>query len=299
MDRHAVKLMIDSALALIDSIQDHRVLFVGDAIVDEYWYICPLGRSPKEPLIPVEFQNAEVFTGGVEAAARHLESFCSVSVCASPTAVRKVRMVDKVYFRKLFEIHYDDRVAPIESMPRMDYDAVVVTDFGHGAITPGLIEHLGRVPFLAVNAQTNASNVGFNLITKYSYALAGYIVIDEPEARLAAQDRESPIEAVISRLVQKTHCEKFVVTLGSRGAIGYDHGSLVRVPALTQKVVDTMGAGDAFFAVTAPMAKTGRMEDLIRIGNAAGALKTQIVGHREPVTKKTLIEYMKATWKDQ
>jgi hypothetical protein len=55
-----------------------------------------------------------------------------------------------------------------------------------------------------------------------------------------------------------------------------------------------MGAGDAFFAVTAPMAKTGKMEDLLLIGCSAGALKTGIVGHRESVTKENLIGFIKA-----
>jgi sugar/nucleoside kinase (ribokinase family) len=55
-----------------------------------------------------------------------------------------------------------------------------------------------------------------------------------------------------------------------------------------------MGAGDAFFAVTAPMAKEGDVSDLLRIGNAAGALKAQIVGHRAAVTKAGLLELLRA-----
>ena len=36
------------------------------------------------------------------------------------------------------------------------------------------------------------------------------------------------------------------------------------------------------------------MEDLLLIGNAAGALKTQIIGHRTSVTKEALIEFIKS-----
>ena len=56
-----------------------------------------------------------------------------------------------------------------------------------------------------------------------------------------------------------------------------------------------MGVGDAFFAVTAPMSKTGSIEDLLLIGNAAGAMKCGIVGHRESVTKEGLIATLKST----
>lgn len=283
---------LDSALALIESVSDYRVLFVGDTIIDEYHYVEPLGKSPKENLIPLRFKSQEVFEGGVGAAANHASSFCDVvDVCSRGTATRKVRMVDATYMRKLAEVHYDAEPV-VNGALRMDYDAVVVTDFGHGAIRR---QDIGRIcrdaTFLAVNAQTNSSNIGFNLITKYPSA--DYIVIDEPEARLAASDRDSPIEDVIARL-SENRCQKFVVTLGTGGAIGYD-GSFYRQPAMTDRVIDTMGAGDAFFAVTAPMARAGEMKDLLLIGNAAGALKTQIVGHRKPVQKQELIDYLKCS----
>lgn len=279
-----------SALELIESIKDYNVLFVGDAIVDEYHYVTSLSKTPKEHLIPVAFNSSEIFAGGVDAAAAHLRSFCaSVTVCKNGGAIHKVRFVDKLYTRKLFEVHYQEEVNPDYSAIDGDYDAVVVTDFGHGQICSDTIERLKSMPFVAINAQTNSANYGYNLITKYSKA--DYIVIDEPEARLAAADRTSPIEDVILKL-SDGRCNKFVVTHGSNGAIGYD-GAFHRCPAFTDRVVDTMGAGDAFFAVTAPMARRGEMADLLRIGNAAGALKTQIVGHRRSITKDELIEFLR------
>jgi hypothetical protein len=36
------------------------------------------------------------------------------------------------------------------------------------------------------------------------------------------------------------------------------------------------------------------MEDLLLIGNAAGAIKTSIVGHRASVTKEVLCEFVRA-----
>lgn len=271
--------------SLIESVKDYEVLFIGDSIVDEYWYVEPLGKSPKEHLIPVKYSSSERFEGGVIAASNHLRTFCKrVDVYSEGPGVRKTRLVDRDYLRKVGEIHW-----PLETLTTIapdteNYDVVVVTDFGHGAVK-GPIE--GK--FVAVNAQTNSSNIGFNLITKYPKA--DYIVIDEPEARLAAQDRESPIEAVIEKLADG-RSPRFVVTHGRHGAYGYDRGKTYHCKAFTERVVDTMGAGDAFFAVTAPMAKTGDINDLLRIGNAAGALKCQIVGHREPVTKEKLLAFL-------
>lgn len=282
---------LGSALALIESVKDDDVLFIGDSIIDEYHYVRPLGKSPKEHLIPVAWESKEVFAGGTHAAANHARSFCGeVTVCAPGPVTTKVRMVDP-YSRKLFEVHY--RHGEHGASFTLNHDCIVVTDFGHGALTDEDIHDLcARAPYLAVNAQTNSANAGFNLITKYRRA--DYVVIDEPEARLAAADRTSSIETVIGKLAQGCF-KKMIVTLGCNGAIGYDaQEGFKRCKAMSEHVVDTMGAGDAFFAVTAPMSQYGNLEDLLRIGNAAGALKTQIMGHRKSVTKESLIEFLKA-----
>ena len=282
---------LESALALIESVKDYSVLFVGDDIIDEYNYVKPLGKAAKEHLIPMRYIGEEVFDGGVAAAANHLRTFCKVvEVWKGNKTIRKVRMVDKDHLRKLAEIHYEENQA-WQKCFRTDFDAVILADFGHGAISAADALDWGRKDiFLAVSAQTNSANIGFNLITKYPRA--DYIVIDEPEARLAAADQDGHIEDVIHKLAHG-RCERFVVTHGLHGAYGYDHGRFLHCPTHSSLPLDTMGAGDAFFAITAPMAKTGKIEDLLRIGCAAGALQCQIIGNREPVTKDKLIEFLK------
>lgn len=275
---------------LIDSIKNYSVLFVGDSIIDEYQYVQPLGKSPKEHIVPCRALHKEWFEGGVFAAAKHLKTFCDhVSVFTGGDVTRKVRMVDQTYMRKVAEVHYPEQRNAIGTLHHSDI--TVTTDFGHGFMDAGLIETLCyQRAFLAVNAQTNSSNIGFNLITKYPRA--DYVCIDEPEARLAAADRLSSIEEVILKLASGRF-GRMVVTLGKHGAIGWDKDTgFHRCAAFTDKIVDTMGAGDAFFAITAPMAKHGDMDDILKIGNAAGAIKCGIIGHRASVTKEALMEYL-------
>jgi sugar/nucleoside kinase (ribokinase family) len=63
-------------------------------------------------------------------------------------------------------------------------------------------------------------------------------------------------------------------------------------------VIDTVGAGDAFFTVTAPLvAIGGQMVDIGFVGNAAGALKVGIVGHRKSVEKVPLMKFVTALLK--
>lgn len=272
----------------LEAVRDFRVLLVGDGIHDEYNYVTPIGKSIKENTLSTVFHRREDFRGGVWAAAEHVRSFCrEVDVKTGDKVMWNRRYVDETYTRKLFTIH-ETQLA--EATPRVDipsYDLVIITDFGHGALTRPLIERLSaEARYLAVNAQTNSTNFGFNMITKYPRA--DLVVLDTLEARLAVHDADGPIEEVIEALARATDFRKIIVTQGHKGATGWD-GAFSHVPAYTQTVVDTMGAGDAFLAVVSPFACAGRpMRELLAIGNAAGAAKCAIVGHRQYVTKAAL-----------
>ena len=67
------------------------------------------------------------------------------------------------------------------------------------------------------------------------------------------------------------------------------------IPAMSKSVVDTVGAGDAFFAVTAPLASVGApLNQVGFIGNIAGALKVNIVGHQRSVEKVDVLKSITA-----
>jgi len=273
----------------LNKVKDYKVLLVGDGITDEYRYVTPIGKSIKDDTLSTRYENRrETFHGGVWAAAQHVKGFCShVDVMVGDKIMLNRRYVDETYMRKLFTVHQTIESSSSLYIEIGAYDLVIVTDFGHGCLTPNLIKRLtAEAKYIAVNAQTNSTNFGFNLITKYPRA--DFVVINELEARLAAHDRDSSIDDVILKLGFK----KIIVTMGNLGAVGYD-GEFVKENALTDKVVDTMGAGDAFLCVAAPFAKAGfPMKDLVRIGNAAGAVKVGVVGHRTSVNRESLEKYL-------
>ena len=85
-----------------------------------------------------------------------------------------------------------------------------------------------------------------------------------------------------------------IITLGTQGSIGIDREDKVnRTPAFSTKVVDIIGAGDAFFAYTAPCFACGVPVDLVSfIGNIVGAIAVQIVGNKKPVEKHEVLEFI-------
>jgi sugar/nucleoside kinase (ribokinase family) len=206
--------------------------------------------------------------------------------------------------RKLFEVYFmDDRPLPADEQGLLadltveqvkDADVVIVNDFGHGMISRDLVGLLKRnARFLAVNAQTNAGNQGYNLISKYRDA--DYVCIDAPEARLATSDKFSDIATIVGKVLpEMISCRTAIVTHGSYGCFTHAPGeNVTRIPAFTKTVIDTVGAGDAFFAVTAPLvAAGGGIVDVGFVGNAAGAMKVGIVGHRQSVEKIPLMKFV-------
>jgi sugar/nucleoside kinase (ribokinase family) len=273
---------------MLDLAAPKRVLFIGEEITDVYHFGNALQRPAKEQILCMEATETEAYQGGVIAAAKHAAAICDTVHIISTHRIRKERYVERSHTRKLFEVYVGNGELEKPVIPPLEYyDAVIVTDYGHGMMTEALIEKVcAEAKFLAVNVQVNAGNYGFNIATKYPRA--DYLCMSELEARLATQNRDGAIEASLEELA--CIAPRVAITLGREGAIGTGN---IRVPAFIEPVVDTMGAGDAFFAVTACIAENANMKDLLAIGNAAGKLKAQTVGHRKAVTKNELITYLR------
>ncbi len=318
---------------LLDEVKKIKILIIGETIIDQYDYVDILGKSSKEPIVATLHKNSDFFSGGVIASAGHLVNFSdNLTVITNiglddpknkifdklsslnikfekiflenrPT-IRKRRFVDRSYYRKMFEVYYMDDRPYSEKEKKItlntvknkinEVDIVIVNDFGHGFVFDELIDLVSnRAKFLAVNTQTNSANRGFNYISRYPRA--DYICIDEPEFRLAAQDKHTDIQALAEyKLSSLIDCKKFMITLGKKGCILFENGvKTSELPAFTNSVVDTVGAGDAFFSVTSPFAMIGAdSEDLCLIGNIAGALKVEILGHQKFIEKNKFIKYI-------
>jgi rfaE bifunctional protein nucleotidyltransferase chain/domain len=334
---------LNDILNLIDRAENMKAVFVGETILDEYLYVSPLGKTSKDSIIATQYNDRELFAGGVVAAANHAASFCAeveivtvlgggddyeafVRSCLAPNVtltvikldgrptIRKRRYVDSSsrtqgMLRKVFEIaHIDDSPfskAEYEAIGNAvtaafkGADAVVVCDFGHGMIEAAVLQAVTDCDtFLAINAQANSANMGFNLITKFSHA--DYICIDEREAKLAGGRKHADtVDVLQHKLLPAIECQNFFITQGNNGCLCWSQKSGIEtVPALEYEPVDTMGAGDAFLAVsTLLLALGGRPEDVGFVGNVVGGTKIRSIGHRASVAKslikKSIISLLK------
>jgi len=321
----------------LDGLRGLKVLLIGETIIDEYHYCQSMGKSPKELLVTTRYLREEVFTGGILACANHVAGFCEdvhlVTCLGSKNSheefvrshlkpnvtvqlfhrddastIVKRRYVEHAFLSKMFEVCFLDDSAIPRHIERDicaylrsvigDYDLVLVADYGHGLMGPETINLLcAESRFLAVNTQTNSANAGYNLITKYPHA--DFICIDEPEIRLACNDRVSDLRELITNTAHKLGSQRTIITRGHHGSMTYaaDEG-FFEVPVFSSKVVDRVGAGDAYFSVAAPCVAAGMPMDLVGfIGNAVGALAVRIVGNRSAVEPVPLYKFITALLK--
>lgn len=318
----------------LNSLKKLKVLLIGDGIIDEYHYCSAMGKSAKSHLVVSKYVTHEVFYGGAFAIANHIAGLCDnvhlVTLLGrpeskedliaknlkqnvaprffyredGPTIVKK-RYVDQYLNQKIFEVNYlnDEYINEKCEAQIIDYlkhvaggyDLVLVSDFGHGFITKNIIRAIEEYSRrYAVNTQTNSANAGYNMITKYKKPF--FVCLDEPEIRLAAQERYANIEDIARKIKEETEAEYLIATLGRKGSVGINpEGAINRTPIFSSKVIDTIGAGDAFFAFTAPSFAQGLPLDMVSfIGNAVGALAVQIVGNKKSVEKYELFEFIDA-----
>ena len=321
----------DDVVNEIEKTKSIHSLIIGDTIIDEYHYCMPLGKSSKSPTISTIFKYGQSFAGGVLAIANHISQYSEkvdLITCLGEenpqeelvrskldkkinadffyrpdgTTNTKRRYLDTYLDTKLFEITFmndkrihsdlEERIIARLKSILPNIDLVVIADFGHGIITPEIIKLLeGSGKFLAINAQTNSNNYGFNYITKYSRA--GFISIDEKELRLPFGDNYSSVEDLIKKLSSITHCDKILITLGQEGCIYYTKNNFYRVPAFATFVKDSVGAGDAVLSVTSLLAKQDTPPLLVPfIGNCVGAQAVEIIGNEHPVYKDKLKKYI-------
>lgn len=206
-------------------------------------------------------------------------------------------------YDKLFSINYLKESKEFDQVDRgefhqwlneriQDFDLVVVCDYGHGLIDGETIEIVEKkARFIALNCQTNSSNYGMNIITKYQRADA--FVVDERELRLAYGKMADRLDDLLETL--RAHLNAFYgwVTIGANGAIGRFDGKNALIPAVLLHVKDTVGAGDAFYSLAALCAVNKVPLDIATlVCNTAGAIKTNLVGNSKPVEKVDLEKFL-------
>ncbi len=313
----------------VERLSSLKVLALGEAILDEYVYCDALGKSGKEPILAMRYLSREMYAGGILAISNHLAEFCrQVDLLtylgaerpherfirerlrsevtptffrkpSSPTIVKR-RYVEYYSLAKLFGVYrindeplsgvVEDQLCEELGSRLAEADVVIVADYGHGLITPRMVDLLiEKSRFLAVNTQMNAANIGFHTISKYRRA--DYVCIQEGELRHDSRSRDGDVRELVRAQAKRLSCKACMTTRGKYGSLHYrqDEG-FSECPAFAVKIVDRIGAGDALLALTSLCEAQGVPTEVVGLlGNLAGAQAVATVGNKESIHRAQLL----------
>jgi rfaE bifunctional protein kinase chain/domain len=153
-------------------------------------------------------------------------------------------------------------------------DAVLVSDYGSGLVTPALVKAIWervrtrRVPVL-VDSRYD--------LTRYKGLTACAPNESEVERALGVRIDDNPrvLERAGRQMLARTRMQAVIVTRGSRGMAVFEPGrKTVHIPIFgSDQIADVTGAGDTVMAtLTLALAAGTSIEDAARLANVAGGL---------------------------
>ncbi len=203
---------------------------------------------------------------------------------------KKVFAITNIPEKPGYESSVKEKFADMLEAEIGNYDVVFLCDFGHGLVDARVMEIIQeKAKYLALNCQTNSSNKGMNIITKYHRA--DVFTLDQQELELAYPSY-SDDEKIKLRKLSCALKAKGWLTRGALGAYQIEEGEILECPAFTLSVKDTIGAGDAFFALAGLFAAAGASTEIgTFMGNIGGALGANIIGNKKHVEKVDVLKF--------
>ena len=305
---------MDDLHDLLRSLARLKVCVIGDCIIDEWRYVKLHSISQKSKCMTGEEIRTASQVGGAGVVALDLADFVSGVdlytnatgvwprndkvnyICVNSGELVKTRFLnaedDKILFEsKRLGVNPQRTVGLLPKVDFDKYDAVVVADFGHGLVTRDVVELLGKrcdPAKLAVMAQANSSNFGFNNLTKFQNAR--YRCMNRIEASLCIQRNDLERDELIQRVEKLIGDCDYSITLGSDGCYTKIAGRGVFLPAVSNFTVDEIGCGDAFYAFSSIAALIGCDASISALaGSLAAAIMAQKLCNASPVSKEEFL----------
>jgi rfaE bifunctional protein kinase chain/domain len=281
-----------------------RVLVVGDAMLDRYWFGEVERISPEAPVPVVRVRSTEERLGGAANVARNIVSLgacaglltvvgddeagrCIGSLLAASgivghlhtdprlTTTVKVRVIGRrqqitrVDFEttpeaEVLTSHLDEYASLLP-----DFDVVLLSDYGKGGLTHivrmiELARDAGRPVLIDPKGDDYSRYAGATLLTPNRAELREVIGRWRDEADLEARTRD---------LRARLGLQAILLTRSEDGMTLYSAAPPWSIPAQAREVYDVSGAGDTVIAVLAAMLAAGQpLHAAVEAANRAGGI---------------------------
>jgi D-glycero-beta-D-manno-heptose-7-phosphate kinase len=288
----------------LDVLARHRVLVVGDAMLDRYWFGAVERISPEAPVPVVRVSREEERLGGAanvamnvkvlgaqctlltvlgdDAAGRRLRELLEqrdivtvIGTDAQLNTVVKLRVIGRSQqlLRIDFENQPDHEVldAMLADYQRLlpEHDVVLLSDYGKGGLTHvGLMIELARAAGKPVLVDPKGSDFS-------RYAGATAITPNRSELALVVGTwhGEDDLLARATALRERLNLQALLVTRSEEGISLFDGQGHLRLPTEAREVFDVTGAGDTVIATLAAMIACGLpMREAAALANSAAGI---------------------------
>ena len=287
-----------------EKISSARVLVVGDAMLDRYWYGAVDRISPEAPVPVVRVTHTEERIGGAANVAYNIvtlgakasllgvvgedEASHSLEALVAKTGIapyfgRDARLKTTVKLRVIgrqqqlirldFENTPENEVLVSQSVtfenlyPR--HDAVLFSDYGKGGLAHiALMIAQARAAGKVVLVDPKGSDYA-----RYKNATVMTPNRTELEQVIGTWSDESALKIKVHNLRASLNLQALLLTRSEAGMTLFDDQGELHVPALAREVFDVTGAGDTVIATLAAMAATGMsLRQAVPIANRAGGI---------------------------
>ena len=281
-----------------------RVLVVGDAMLDRYWFGAVDRISPEAPVPVVRVNREEERLGGAANVALNVKTLGAqatlLTVVGDDEPARKLRQLleqqgvhallgsDPALYtivklrvigrsQQLIRIDFENQpdhevlAGMLSDFERVlpEHDAVLFSDYGKGGLThiPRMIE-LARAAAKPVLIDPKGSDY-----SRY----AGATVVTPNRAELAqvigAWTSEAQLHERVHALRREHGLDAILLTRSEDGMSLFDDIGHVQVPAQAREVFDVTGAGDTVIATLAALLASGMsLRDAMPLANRAGGI---------------------------
>ncbi|HEX6703578.1 MAG TPA: D-glycero-beta-D-manno-heptose-7-phosphate kinase [Albitalea sp.] len=281
-----------------------RVLVVGDAMLDRYWFGAVERISPEAPVPVVRVNREEERLGGAANVALNVKTLGAratlLTVVGNDEPARKLRQLleregvatllgedPQLYTivklrvigrsQQLIRIDFENQpdhevlagmLADYETAMR-SHQAVLFSDYGKGGLThiPRMIElarGAGQPVLIDPKGHDYSRYAGATVITPNRAELAQVIGPWSSEAQLHERAQA---------LRRELHVDSLLLTRSEEGMSLFDDQGHVQVPAQAREVFDVTGAGDTVIATLAAMLAAGlTVREAMPIANRAGGI---------------------------
>ena len=281
-----------------------RVLVVGDAMLDRYWYGAVDRISPEAPVPVVRVTRTEERIGGSANVANNIvalgaraslltvvgddEASHQLEALVAKTGIApyfgrdpqlkttvKLRVIGRQQqlIRLDFENTPENEVLASQSSTFEQlcpaHDAVLFSDYGKGGLAHiGLMIDVARAAGKSVLVDPKGSDY-----TRYKSATVITPNRAELEQVIGTWANEAELTAKAHGLRQALNLQALLLTRSEAGMTLFDAMGELHVPAVAREVFDVTGAGDTVIATLAALMAAGStLRDAVPLANLAGGI---------------------------